>query len=580
VTAPITGRRVRRWTDVRRSASSTRTLGDTLSDVYMGVLAAAMSIAIALHAAATYIPAHNDAGSAGTGGFAVTGADRIAGSWPMLLALAALAVGTLVAARRLGPVGLDGPRARWWLPLPVDRLGLIGPSAWKWPAAGGALGATLGALAVAVLGTQDGAAGPGEVVAGACAAGLTIAALAIALVLAQAAPAGAPTGDSPTTRGPATAPDDDARPAGGPVTPRAGSPARAGDVGTSPGTDRGTAPAPAPDPSPRGGRGALEATLLVAGSLVAAGAVVVLVLAPPAPAVPPAGALWTVAGLALAGMALAVVAARRAIPRIPDAEIARGGSVAGAATGAVSQLDTRSLGSLMRTGSRPVVRRPARLRLLTRVPLRWRAPAALVVADLVATRRSPGRALRPLLAALAIAVVAGTVGLPTWVLAIAIGIGGYASARAGAEGARTARVETGLDAHLPMSARGHRLCRLASAWLLTLPYSVGVAIVLGGPGWFVLLALSGIGWAAAALRWAYRKDDEGTGLVAPSAFGPIPIGSILLLLTGPDVAVVASVTVGLALWAGSPILVLLAATAGLGAILAAVVTTPPPAYEA
>ncbi|SJM63090.1 hypothetical protein CZ771_14170 [Actinomycetales bacterium JB111] len=559
---------------MRRSASSTRTLGDTLSDVYMGVLAAAMSIAIALHAAATYIPAHSDPGAAGTGGFAVTGADRIAGSWPMLLALAALAVGTLVAARRLGPVGLDGPRARWWFPLPVDRVGLIGPSAWKWPAVGGALGATLGALAVAVLGTQDGAAGPGEVVAGACAAGLTIAALAVALVLAQSAPVTAPDGDSPTARGFATSPDDDARTAGGAVTTRTGTPARAGDVGTV------RATVPEPDPSPGGDRGALEATLLVAGSLVAAGAVAVLVLAPPAPAVPPAGALWAVAGIALAGLALAVVAARRAIPRIPDAEIARGGSVAGAATGAVSQLDTRSLGSLMRTGSRPVIRRPARLRLLARLPLPWRAPVALVVADLVATRRSPGRALRPLLAALAIAVVAGTVGLPAWLLAVAIGIGGYVSARAGAEGARTARVETGLDAHLPMSARAHRLCRLATSWLLMLPYSVGVAIVLGGPTWFVLLALSGIGWAAAALRWAYRKDDEGTGLVAPSAFGPIPIGSILLLLTGPDVAVVASVTIGLAIWAGSPILVLLAATAGLGAVLAAVVTTPPPAYEA
>ncbi|MCQ6380020.1 hypothetical protein, partial [Bacillus cereus] len=88
-----------------------------------------------------------------------------------------------------------------------------------------------------------------------------------------------------------------------------------------------------------------------------------------------------------------------------------------------------------------------------------------------------------------------------------------------------------------------------------------------------------LGWAGAALRWAYRKDDEGTGPVAPSPMGPVPVGSIMLLLTGPDVGVVASVAVGLAVWAGAPLGVLTAIALAVSLLVAAVVTSPPPPYE-
>ncbi|MGC5615837.1 DUF6297 family protein [Georgenia sp. Z1491] len=538
---------MRRWTDRRRSLGASTTLADTLADVYMGVLAAVIALASALYAA-------RDAGalSAGAGG----GAGRIDAGWVWLLALAAALLSVVRFSRRLGPVGLDRERVRWWLPLPVDRLSLIGPAAWRWPALGAVVGGGLGAVAAAALGGQDVAAGP-VASAAALAAALTGAAC-LALVPAQA-------------RGPAAHADTAGEADGGP--------------------SGGHASAPESRFRRRATGRAVEVATGGALLVVVAGALVVLVAAPDVPALPPVPVLLAVAGLGLAAAVVAGVLARSSVARIPDAELARGGGVAGSAGFALTTLDTRTLGALAVGEGATVVRRRAGWGLLARLPRAVRAPAALVAADAVATLRRPSLALRPLLAVLALALVADVRAAPGWVLPVAVGALGYVSACASATGARIARTHEGLDAHLPMSARAHRVTRLVWSWVALAPFVVGAAVVVGthagggrGPVldvlmWVPVLAAAALGWAGAALRWAYRKDDTGTGPVAPSPMGPVPVGSIMLLLTGPDVAVVASVAVGLAIWAGTPLGLLTAVALAVSLLVAAVVTSPPPPYE-
>lgn len=70
-------------------------------------------------------------------------------SLPVLVGvLLVAAVGALLSlAGRLGPVGLGGPEASWWLDLPVGRRGLLRPTARRLPL----LAAGVGALVVLVL---------------------------------------------------------------------------------------------------------------------------------------------------------------------------------------------------------------------------------------------------------------------------------------------------------------------------------------------------------------------------------------------------------------------------------------------
>ncbi|WP_307861453.1 DUF6297 family protein [Cellulomonas wangleii] len=70
-------------------------------------------------------------------------------SLPVLVATILLAaVGALLStAGRLGPVGAEGAQAAWWLPLPVDRRGLLRPAATRVPL----VAALAGGMVVVVL---------------------------------------------------------------------------------------------------------------------------------------------------------------------------------------------------------------------------------------------------------------------------------------------------------------------------------------------------------------------------------------------------------------------------------------------
>lgn len=177
-TAMPTGREIRRWTAQRRRSRAPMLTADFLADLYNGALAIVLAVAMTLggaHALGADLTALS--GSPGQ----ARGLDPF---WLVVLAgLAACAAGAGLAAR-LGPVSLGPTRAAWWLPLPVDRRGLLRPHAWIWPAVGAALGGVIGAGVT--LATADPT--RGLIFAGTLAGAAVLCATTLALALTQADP--------------------------------------------------------------------------------------------------------------------------------------------------------------------------------------------------------------------------------------------------------------------------------------------------------------------------------------------------------------------------------------------------------
>ena len=82
------------------------------------------------------------------------GVATLTGELPGALALLAAVGGLLSLAGRLGPVGLGGGGASWWLPMPVDRRGLLRPTVLRWPLVSAAVGGVLAPLAVILFGAD------------------------------------------------------------------------------------------------------------------------------------------------------------------------------------------------------------------------------------------------------------------------------------------------------------------------------------------------------------------------------------------------------------------------------------------
>ena len=119
-------RDIRRYTAEAANARGGASLGSLLASVYYAVITIGIAIGMALgfaQAMRVALPPEPDVQS------------------PLSLSLATLVVviivalaGTLVSlAGRLGPVGAGGAEAAWWLPLPVDRRGLLRPAARRLP---------------------------------------------------------------------------------------------------------------------------------------------------------------------------------------------------------------------------------------------------------------------------------------------------------------------------------------------------------------------------------------------------------------------------------------------------------------
>ncbi|HEY5518705.1 MAG TPA: DUF6297 family protein, partial [Cellulomonas sp.] len=134
------GREVRRFTTATARRRGDAGIGTLLGDVYYAFVTAAIGIGVALGVVNTMREALPPPPAV-----PVAGPDL---SVPSLAALVALGfVGVLLSlAGRLGPVGVGGAEATWWLSLPVDRRGLLRPVAIRLPLLAGAVSAVLLAL--------------------------------------------------------------------------------------------------------------------------------------------------------------------------------------------------------------------------------------------------------------------------------------------------------------------------------------------------------------------------------------------------------------------------------------------------
>ena len=134
------GRQIRRFTAATARTRGGASIGGLLGDVYYAFITSAIGIAMALG----LVNAMRDA-LPPVSAVAPPGPDL---SLPTLAALAVLgAVGVLLSlAGRLGPVGVGGAEATWWLSLPIDRRGLLRPVAVRLPLLAAAVSAILLAL--------------------------------------------------------------------------------------------------------------------------------------------------------------------------------------------------------------------------------------------------------------------------------------------------------------------------------------------------------------------------------------------------------------------------------------------------
>lgn len=141
---PPSGRWVRRTTLRVQDARSGRGAGSVLLEVWAAVTVLAVQGAV-LGSAVVLL---GEGAVPGLGGPLATRAGDIAGACAGLALLGAL----LGVAARLGPVGLSRAGATWWLPLPVDRRGLLRPTVLGWPGAAAVAGGLVTPLAVVALG--------------------------------------------------------------------------------------------------------------------------------------------------------------------------------------------------------------------------------------------------------------------------------------------------------------------------------------------------------------------------------------------------------------------------------------------
>ncbi|MBN8881563.1 MAG: hypothetical protein J0H73_04520 [Salana multivorans] len=140
-TTRLTGRGLRSLTATARRGHGGAKWTSLFGDVYVSVLSAVVGVTMAVQAARMLgADLGNLEGAAQAAGPALDPAWLV----PIVgLAAAGLVLGVVV---RLGPVGVGGAGALWWLPTPADRAGLLRPVALAWLAGGAVAGAAVGAV--------------------------------------------------------------------------------------------------------------------------------------------------------------------------------------------------------------------------------------------------------------------------------------------------------------------------------------------------------------------------------------------------------------------------------------------------
>ncbi|MDM7831696.1 DUF6297 family protein [Cellulomonas edaphi] len=119
-------RDIRRFTAQAANARGGASIGSLLASVYYAVISLGIAIGMALgftQAMRVALPPEPDVEAPANLSLAT-----------LVVVIVVALVGVLVSlAGRLGPVGAGGAEAAWWLPLPVDRRGLLRPAARRLP---------------------------------------------------------------------------------------------------------------------------------------------------------------------------------------------------------------------------------------------------------------------------------------------------------------------------------------------------------------------------------------------------------------------------------------------------------------
>lgn len=173
--ATPSGRSLRRWVAETGNRHSGRGgLGEVLGDLYYAAVTGVIAIALALGSAQTLRSVLEPPSPVG-----VPDGPGVASAVPWLL-LAGLAL-VVSLAGRLGPVGVGGAEATWLLSAPVDRRGLLRPSARRLPVVVGAVAAVVvGILDAGLLADRDAGHVARTAAAGALAAALAVLAAGVA----------------------------------------------------------------------------------------------------------------------------------------------------------------------------------------------------------------------------------------------------------------------------------------------------------------------------------------------------------------------------------------------------------------
>ncbi len=147
---PPSGRALRRWvvrTGNRHGGEGS--LGEVLGDLYYAGLTAVIGVALALGSAQALRSVLEPPARTG-----VADGPGVASAVPWLL-LAGLGL-VVSLAGRLGPVGVGGAEATWLLGAPVDRRGLLRPTAARFPLLAGAVTAVVvGILDAGIVADRD-----------------------------------------------------------------------------------------------------------------------------------------------------------------------------------------------------------------------------------------------------------------------------------------------------------------------------------------------------------------------------------------------------------------------------------------
>lgn len=422
-----------------------------------------------------------------------------------------LAGGVVGVLARLGPVSATPATAAWWLPLPAGRRGLLRGELRRVASV-----AVLAAVAVALPVLLAGPAAPtaSGVLLGLAAAALLATAVVGGLVMLQAA---GRTRWVPTV-------------AGGVATVAVVVPAVVASVAAALGRDLADGPVL---PTLPGWTGA--SVLGVAGVLAVLG----------------------------------ILAADRRLGGLPAAALRERGETAQYASASAVSLDTRELGRALGT----VVRTPRRPRTWGWVTSPERA---VVAADLAVLTRSPWRWGQLVVGAALPVLAARTHGLGELpaLVAVAVVLGWGLAAVALGEPSRRAHASPAADRALPLEARAVVRARaVVPAAVLVVVCGVSTLLVGQGTGtplaWLALGVAAAPAWTGAAVRGGYRPELDWSGPVVSSPVGVVPSGVGATLVRGPDLGVLGTAPLAIALLLGEAPPVLIAVQLAVGLALAA-----------